>query len=1255
MSREECGAAFGYRPRRLLLVAALTLVTALDLLPGCSAQRTPSATTSPPAAPAAPLKMRIVRGFSEPLVPTKPTTADEDRDIAEATRSPDGAKAPLLAFLAAHPDSGWNAAIHVDLGVAYYREGFFSKAIAHYQAAWDAGRGATDVRAEALVDRAIGELAEMHARLGHVEELEAVLAAVAGRPIHGGATELIAAAKEGAWTMRHNPGVSFLCGPKALRNLLDVIHGTAGAASVVEAARSGEHGFTLAQLSELADKAGVPHRLIHRELGEPVPVPSIINWRLSHYAAIVGKTARGMYHVKDPTFGGGDMEIPEAAIDEEGSGYFLVPKPAGSEGEDLRLAWRDATPGEARTVYGMGFPQAFIQGLVTVCDKTTAIFFGAPDNALCNEIASVICTDCAAALGGGSGSQSSDVTTLGLGMAVPSAHAMEVSLNIKDIPIGFAPPVGPPVYIRLTYNQRESMDPNGPPANPIWFNVGPKWTLNVLSYVQDDPAGTIGLNVSRYAPGGGVVPSTSYVYNATTGKFAPEPQSGAILSFQQVNGSIQSYTLTGTDGSQLVYGFPDGASAQSTLRRFFLTQIIDPYGKSLQLNYETPGLPTTDAGFELPDAGFDAGSATVFPRLMTISDASGAMAMTFHYGSPTDPLLVTSIGDAFGRTATLQYENGHLSQIIDILNITSRFAYTKPGSPDFVTQLTTPYGPTTFDYGETDNANGPVTRWLETTDTLGATERLEFAEGLPLGVNTGIPRSDEQGANLPIPKLFPLPLTVAAGLLQYRNTFFWNKYVYPLASTLSGFDYTQAELVHWLHAYTPPSAPLMLAPSIESIRHPKENRIWYAYPGQVPNQDQSESVYEGVPGTFIAAPTTIARVLDDKSTQLTSIARNPLGKPTLITDPAGRKTRFAYDSNYTDLLKVEQLTATGWATLASYGTPYTNHLPPSYTDAAGGTWTYGYVPASGQLAQVTDPQQHKTLYNYETPSGGKLVSIMDGNGKTVLTFHYPTSCGIANPGHINCNLPDTVTDSAGATTGFTYDAFDRVTLVTYPDGSTDQRDCAFDPTENPDAQSVAEAGAPGQSLELRKHTDRNGHATVYDYDSERRLIKVTDPLEHTVKYDYYPIWLREYDQPPEDRHRRARADQDPELQRRRHAGRDRLFASAEPHAERDLRLRPVFPPPDHDDRWHGGHELRLLPNRGESRRCPRGCRRASARGAESRRGPVAVGHEPDPRLGQPCIRWRHAGERGNSRRRRCRRFRRGHRAADAQRHRGLWL
>jgi RHS repeat-associated protein len=160
----------------LLRIALAVLAAAAVVVPGCGGGSVSSTKAPQASAPSFASKLRVVPGLAEPLVTTKATTDAEDRAVAEATESRDGVIAPLVAFRAAHPDSGWNAAIDTNLGLAYYRQGFFSKAIASFEAAWKEGRAATDFRAKTLVDRAVGELARMHARLGHLAQLDALVA-----------------------------------------------------------------------------------------------------------------------------------------------------------------------------------------------------------------------------------------------------------------------------------------------------------------------------------------------------------------------------------------------------------------------------------------------------------------------------------------------------------------------------------------------------------------------------------------------------------------------------------------------------------------------------------------------------------------------------------------------------------------------------------------------------------------------------------------------------------------------------------------------------------------------------------------------------------------------------------------------------------------------------------------------------------------------------------------------------------------------
>src|SRR5262249_50734567 len=150
--------------------------------------------------------------------------------------------------------SAWRVALLTNLGLSYYHYGYFSRALDAWERAWKAGRNTDDVNAQPLEDRAVGELARMHARLGHSERLKALFKELGDRHVTGPATEAIAGAMEGLWMMQNEPGTAYLCGPMALRNLL-VSRGASGKATdTVDAYRSGTSGVSLDELDRLADR-----------------------------------------------------------------------------------------------------------------------------------------------------------------------------------------------------------------------------------------------------------------------------------------------------------------------------------------------------------------------------------------------------------------------------------------------------------------------------------------------------------------------------------------------------------------------------------------------------------------------------------------------------------------------------------------------------------------------------------------------------------------------------------------------------------------------------------------------------------------------------------------------------------------------------------------------------------------------------------------------------------------------------------------
>ena len=288
--------------------------------------------------------------LEEPLMSTVPTLPDEDTDLAKALNAY-GAQAGkenldvFDKFLSKNPRSGWRVSLLVNLGLLDYHFGYFSRALSTFQMAWEEGRDNTNPKIKVLVDRAAGEELRMHARLGHALMIEALIADIGPRHLTGPATEALDGAKQGLWMMRNNPGVAYLCGPTALKSLLLAEGRLPQQMRFLDDVRSGEQGVSLTEVAALATKAGLDYRLVYRNAAQPVPVPSIIHWKLSHFAAIT--EVRGTrYHIVDPTFGN-DLWLSKDVIDVEGSGYFLVPANLPA------IPWKVILQAQAAAIRGM--------------------------------------------------------------------------------------------------------------------------------------------------------------------------------------------------------------------------------------------------------------------------------------------------------------------------------------------------------------------------------------------------------------------------------------------------------------------------------------------------------------------------------------------------------------------------------------------------------------------------------------------------------------------------------------------------------------------------------------------------------------------------------------------------------------------------------------------------------------------------------------------------------------------------------------
>jgi RHS repeat-associated protein len=953
------------------------------------------------------------RVFEEPLVPVGgEPSAEETAALAAALvgyarRSGPDDFSSLTAFLEQHPASVWRAALLTGLGLEYYNTAHYSLALQAWNEAWAAGQNATTAQAKAIADRAGGELAYMYGRLGRMGELEVLLQSVAGRTFSGPGNLKIIGAQEGLWMMKNQPEIAFFCGPQALNCIKLAVDPSHPAMEIIRNAASTQRGCSLPYVAELSRKIGLNYQMAFREKGSPFIVPSVVHWKVGHYAALIGQ-AGDLYLLKDPTFRN-DTWATRQALEDETSGYFLVPP------GPLPRGWRAVEPGEGDTVWGKGSVNVQDPGGQTPRDLHTG-----PQ----------VCQ----------------------GMMVPRVHLMTVNLSLVDQPVGYAPPVGPAVAFTVRFNSLDGFQP----ANEAYSNFGPQWSCDWISYLTDSPSNSLA-DVSYFIGGG----QRTFTFDTNTQAFAYQQYDQTLLTRTATN--PVSYTMTWPDGSQMLFSDSDGSVGTS--RRIFLTQVIDPQGNAVTLTYD--GLLRLVA---ITDA---IGQVTTITHGLPLAGTGTVGACTGTNTVAADPYKITRITDPFGRSATFDYTVGPigfftctnaahqmptnfiyaylLNKITDVNGLTSQVddglgtivvGYSTTNGLLYVTNytsigsLTTPYGTSRFSlsYG-----NG-VNRVAEITYPDGSRDRVEFNQSNSVGV----PDSDP-GASV------PRGMNTFNANLYARNTYYWSRN----ACALAYGDYTKARIYHWLHTL----GGAVSSGILESTKAPLEARVWYDYAGQ------SDSLRVGDSNR----PRHSGRVLDDGSTQLYTYAYNGFGRVTNMLDPAGRTFSYDYATNGNDLVAIRQ-TRAGNNELLFKATYNSQHRPLTRIDAAGQTNTFTYN-ARGQLVSATNPKGETLTLTYD--ANGYLIALdgpLPGTSDTVTTTYD------------FFGRPQTLTDVSGYTVIFDYDALDRLTRVTYPDGTFDQY--TYD------------------RLDLAAVRDRAGRVTSFEHNNLRQLDKLTDPLGRVTLFDW---------------------------------------------------------------------------------------------------------------------------------------------------------
>jgi hypothetical protein len=483
----------------------------------------------------------------------------------------------LENFVAARPQSPWTPSLRVVLGKYHRDRGSYTRALEHWETAWEATKLSTSRSGQEIADAALAHWTRLLASLGRGERLTELFTENRDRRFSvGWYAQMWVRTREGHAQMHRTPGIAYKCGVHALNNLAFALYGT-NVQAIVQAA-SPVGGFSLGQLWSYSDAHQLALAPAVRERGDQIVVPSLVHWRQNHYAAIIAKHGE-RYEVIDPTFGEERQMMDAQTLDAEASGYFMIPANA------LPSGWSWLSRAEAAQVFGRGCPYG-------VCDYS---------DQRCPETCP---PSCPTGLGGGPppggpppggpppggpppGPPPSPQTKSGAGCTSCSGNSAGawavsepyINLWLYTAPLERNSSHGPNPDFKLSFKQR-----NDAPVLSGYSFVGAGWNGNWLTYI--DARYLIGGPYSGpgtiYLPGGGV---TYFQVNAsesvTPGNYYNNLR---LKTLRDENGSPTGFELLYPDGSKLVYGY---RNAQFLYDYFFLTAIVDPQGRQLALEYAT--------------------------------------------------------------------------------------------------------------------------------------------------------------------------------------------------------------------------------------------------------------------------------------------------------------------------------------------------------------------------------------------------------------------------------------------------------------------------------------------------------------------------------------------------------------------------------------------------------------------------------------------------------------------------------------------
>ncbi|MBI3867780.1 MAG: RHS repeat-associated core domain-containing protein [Verrucomicrobia bacterium] len=707
-----------------------------------------------------------------------------------------------------------------------------------------------------------------------------------------------------------------------------------------------------------------------------------------------------------------------------------------------------------------------------------------------------------------------------------------VNLHLHDTPLFYDTSTGYQMSFGLTHRQRQ--DPNLWPYRLAQFvsGVGPKWAVDQVQYIVK------GLNLS------GV---TEYWHHDEQG-----------VVNQLIAGGRDYFTGLNTSvGANLISVYDDYGRQWDFATRYPLSdsQLTGPLADLAARGFEIWVMtkqiyPSRRADKFVWDVN---GS---FAKLVEIYDTDqdssdpNSLRTTLQYNNATYPNLITKIQTPFGRSATLSYYGvggvmpGALQIIADAAALQSSFVYqlyTRPNSTDtdiFVSQMTTPYGTTTFNYGgihnvlqvqpdgythyEYDSASPYIiNRSLGITGPNQEKHLFLYRENSAFRDNTSnqaLLASAVPTADIPIVPATTADVHFETTRNHLKNSFHWGPIQYKNTSAgfqatgnpddLSVADYLLAHRNHYLVGDVQGGNlivdEMFLSPVLSYEQDGSSDGttpgrfIFYDYEGKITDANGNVIAYGlgNSPQKWFKAYTA-TRSDGVADSYYVKTDRNTVGGVIGTTIRRENEVQVAADQTCVPvwaqyyrrkvLLTICPGVPEGPKNLTF--NPGGDQVT-STTSCEGYTESYTY-DSYGRLKTTTSVQKdYRITLDYQdtlSPSGSTLPGplskitaesqVSTGSPTLVFVSEWTTTYNLST-GQKQIQV---LQDPRGLTATQVFDALDRLKSVSYPDGTSSS--LTYD------------------RLDLKTVLDRHGLTTTYFYDNLRNVTQVRDALSKDWFFD----------------------------------------------------------------------------------------------------------------------------------------------------------